>query len=80
MSGLRRQVMLPVPDLGQLRPCASYVMRPLTWALKEVDRDVLNRQSRHTCTGNLGIIKIFKIAPHKQKSVVKNIFGRKMGP
>jgi hypothetical protein len=27
---------------------------------------------RHTCSGNLGIVKIFKIAPHKQKSTVKN--------
>jgi len=26
-----------VPDLGQMRPCASQVMRPLTWTLKEVD-------------------------------------------
>jgi hypothetical protein len=26
---------------------------------------------RHTCSGNLGIFKIFKIAPHKQKSIVK---------
>ena len=25
-----------VPDLGQTRPCASYVMKPLTWTLKEV--------------------------------------------
>jgi len=42
---------------------------------------------RHTCSGNLGVVKIlryirsdkFKIAPHKQKSIVKNFFGRKMG-
>ena len=26
---------------------------------------------RHTCSGNLGIVKI---APHKQKSIVKIIF------
>ena len=26
-----------VPDLEEMRPCASYVMRPLTWALQEVD-------------------------------------------
>ena len=26
-----------VPDLGQMRPCGSSVMRSLTWALQEVD-------------------------------------------
>jgi hypothetical protein len=35
----------PVPDLGQMKPCASYVMMPLTWALKEVDPVDLHRQS-----------------------------------
>jgi len=35
---------------------------------------------RHICSRNLGIVKIFKIAPHKQKSIVKTFFGRKMGP
>ena len=34
-----------VLDLGQMRPCASSVMRPLTWALKEVDPVGLHRQS-----------------------------------
>jgi len=42
---------------------------------------------RHTCSGNLGIVKILryirsdkcKIAPHKQKSIVKKIIDRKMG-
>jgi hypothetical protein len=34
-----------VPDLGQMRPCASYVMRPLSCALKEVDPVGLHRQS-----------------------------------
>jgi len=27
----------PVPDLVHMRPCASLVIRPPTWALKEVD-------------------------------------------
>ena len=35
----------PVLDLGQMRPCASYVMMPLTWALKEVDPVGQHRQS-----------------------------------
>ena len=36
---------------------------------------------RHTCSGNLEIVKIFKIAQHKQKSIVKKKkIGRKMGP
>jgi hypothetical protein len=32
-------VLQHVPDLGQMRPCgcATYVLRPLTWAPKEVD-------------------------------------------
>jgi hypothetical protein len=47
-------------------------MRPLIWALKEVDPVCLHSQS--------GIRIKFKIAPHKQKSIVKNFFGRKMGP
>jgi len=28
---------MAVPGLGQMRPSASQVMRPLTWVLKEVD-------------------------------------------
>ena len=34
---------------------------------------------RHTCTcsGNLGIVKIFKIAPHKQKYIVNKLFWQK---
>ena len=36
---------LLVPDLGQMRPCASYVMRPLTWALIEVETVGLHKQS-----------------------------------
>ena len=31
---------------------------------------------RHTCSGNIKL----KIAPHKQKSIVKSFFGKKMGP
>jgi len=58
-------------------------MRPLNWVLKEVDPVGLHKQSGiHVCSGNLGIVKIlryfrsdkFKIAPHKQKSIVKNFF------
>ena len=32
---------------------------------------------RHTCSGKLGIVKIFKIAPHKQKSTVKKNLTRR---
>jgi len=36
-----------MPDLAQMRPSANLVIRPLTWALKEVDYQlyhyVLNR-------------------------------------
>ena len=43
---------------------------------------------RYTCSRNLGIVKILhynssdklKIAPHKQNSIVKNFFDRKMPP
>ena len=37
---------------------------------------------RHACSGNLGIhvVNIFKIAPHKQKSIVKIIFWQEDGP
>ena len=45
--------------------------------MKEVNSIGLHRQSDiYTCSRNLGIVKI----PHKQKSIAKNIFGRKMGP
>ena len=71
-----------VPDLGQMRPCASKVMRPLTWAQKEVDPVVLHRQS--TLSLCLELLQNntfkFKIASHKQKSTVKKLIGRKMGP
>ena len=58
-------------------------MMPLTWTLKEIDPV----QPTQAVSGNLGIVKIlgyvrsdkFKIAPHKQKSIVKKIIGRKMG-
>jgi hypothetical protein len=30
-------LLAPLPDLGQMRPCASQVIRSLTWALKQVD-------------------------------------------
>jgi hypothetical protein len=35
---------------------------------------------RHTCSRNLGIVKIFEIAPHKQKSIIKKKISRKMPP
>ena len=35
---------------------------------------------RHKCSGKLGIFKIFQIAPHRQKSIVKKMLGRKMDP
>jgi len=47
-------------------------MRPLTWALKGVDRVSQAYMLRNAFK--------FKIAPHKQKSIVKKKFGRKMGP
>ena len=42
-------------------------MRLFSWALKEADPVYLHRQAGK-----------FKIAPHKQKSILKKIFGRKM--
>ena len=62
-----------VPDLGQMRPCASEVMRPLTWAMKEVD-PVGTQTVRRTCSGNLGIVKILRY------QTSKTMFDRKMGP
>ena len=61
-----------VPDLGQ--------MRPLTWTLTG------SRPGRPTQTVIMSGIAPkqnsfkFKIAPHKQKSIVKKKFGRKMVP
>ena len=49
-------------------------MRPLTWTLKGVDPVAIHKQSRHTCSGNLGIVKILRYIGSKQ------IFGSKMGP
>ena len=54
-SVLILSVAQPVPDLGQMRPCANKVMRPLTWAQKEINPVYLHRQS-----GNLGIVKILR--------------------
>jgi len=34
----------------------------------------------HTCSGKLGIVKIFKITPHKQNSIVKKLFWQEDGP
>jgi hypothetical protein len=31
----------------------------------------LTQAVMHTCSGNLGIVKIFKVTPHKQKSILK---------
>jgi hypothetical protein len=42
-------------------------MRLITWALKAY------KAVKHTCSGN------FKIAPHKQNSIV-NVIGRKICP
>ena len=58
---LKKVYIRAVPDLGHMRPCASKVIKPLTWALKEVDPVGLHRQVRHTCSGNLGIVEIFKL-------------------
>ena len=54
-------------------------MRLLTWAPKEVDPVGLHRQS--TLSLRLELLRNkFKIAPHKQKSIVnKKKIGRKMG-
>ena len=55
-------------------------MRPLTWVLKEVYSVGLHRQSGiHGIALKQNAFK-FKIAPHKQKSIVKIFFGREMGP
>ena len=48
-----------VPDLGQMRSCASYVMKPLTWASKEVDPVSLHR---HTCSGTPTNLKLHHIS------------------
>ena len=59
-----------VPDLGQMRSCASLVMRHLTLALKEVAPVVLHRPSqaiRHTCSENLGIVKISRYIRSERK-------------
>jgi hypothetical protein len=45
MCAKKNQKISTVPDLGQTRPCASYAMKHLTWALNEVDQVGLHRQS-----------------------------------
>ena len=65
-------------DLGQMRPCAS--MWPLTWALKEVET-LIDFQLYH-CVWNRSeqnALK-FKIASHKQKSIVQFFLDMKIGP
>ena len=49
-------------------------MRPLTWALKKVHPLDLHKQSGIHAQGNLGIVKNYQIAPHKQKSIAKIIW------
>jgi hypothetical protein len=48
-------------------------MRPLTWALKEVDPIGLHRQSGITWSGNLVIVKILKLH-HIRKKIYRNFF------
>jgi hypothetical protein len=59
-------------------------MRPLTWALKEVDPVGLHRQSgMHTCSGNLGIVKILRYIRsdmYTAKIHRKQKIGRKIPP
>ena len=40
----------------------------------------VGRPVGHTCPGKLGMVKIFKIAPHKQKSIVKKKLAGKWAP
>jgi hypothetical protein len=59
-------------------------MRPLTWALKEVDPVGLHRQTINSIIMS-GIVPKknafkFKIAPHKQKSIVIIFWGQEGGP
>ena len=49
-----------VPDLRQMRPCASKVMRPLTWALKNARPGRPTQAVRHKCSGNIGIVQILR--------------------
>ena len=43
-----------------MRPCAGEVIRPLTWALKEVDPVDLHRQSG-IHSQEIGIVNKFKV-------------------
>ena len=43
---VKQYLLSTVPDLGQMRLYASYVMRLLTWALKEVDPIGLQNYAR----------------------------------
>jgi len=52
-------------------------MRPLTWALKEVDPGSPTQAVRHTCSGNLGIVKILC---YIRSDMQQKNFGRKLGP
>ena len=49
-----------VPGLRQMRPCASKVMRPLTWALKNARPGRPTQAVRHKCSGNIGIVQILR--------------------
>ena len=52
-------------------------MRPLTWALKEVNSVGLAQAVNSIIMSGIAPKQKFKITPHKHKSIV---FGRKMGP
>jgi hypothetical protein len=56
-----------------MRPCASYIMRPLTWALEGRPTQAV----KHTCSGNLGKVKILR---YIRSDMYTALFSGKMAP
>ena len=71
-----------VPDLGQMRPCDSPVMRPLTWANNQrIHNNSVSMPLSEPLSYTISSIIVsviapkqnafkFRIAPHKQKFIV----------
>ena len=52
-------------------------MMSFTWVLKEVDPVEPTQAVRHTCSGNLGIVKILR---YFRSDIVKKKFWQEDGP
>ena len=67
-----------MPDLGKMRSCASELSYEALYLGPEGGRPGRCTQAvRHTCSGNLGIVKILR---YIRSDMYTASFGRKMPP